>query len=131
MSHSPRTSIFLGVHLIDFTDSADPCFSKGESPIKSIKFTTCSNTQFTCDDGQCIDIEERFDQSVDCEDSSDENNCKLLNMEKNYNKGTPAFFLDKRSKTIKTAKVNISLTVTNVLDIKEVKHEIELKYSRD
>ena len=114
--------------MIDFTDSADPCFSKGESPIKSIKFTTCSNTQFTCDDGQCIDIEERCDQSIDCEDSSDENNCKLLNMEKNYNKGTPPFFLDKKTKTIKTAKVNISLTVTDVLDIKEVKHEIELKF---
>ena len=111
--------------MIDFSDSVDPCFSKTES---TLKFTMCSRTQFTCDDGQCIDIEERCDQSIDCEDSSDENNCKLLDMEINYNKGTPPFILDKKSKAITIAKVNISLTITDVLDIVEVKHEIELKF---
>ena len=49
-------------------------------------------------------------------------------MEKNYKRGTPPFLLDKKSKTIKTANVNISLTVTDILDIVEVKHEIELKF---
>ena len=81
--------MFLGVHLVDFSDSEDTCFSKQESGIKRLKFTTCLDDQFTCDDGQCIDLEERCDQSIDCGDSSDENNCKMLIMEKNYNKGTP------------------------------------------
>ena len=114
--------------MVDFSDSEDPCFSGQDSAMKRIKFTTCLDSEFTCDDGQCIDIEERCDQSIDCKDSSDENNCKMLNMERNYNKGTPPFILDKKSKTIQTANVNISIAVTDVLDIVEVKHEIELKF---
>ena len=118
----------MGVHIVDFSDSKDPCFSKPDSKIQKIKFTTCSDEQFTCSDGLCIDIEERCDQTVDCDDASDERNCKLLVMEQNYNKGTPPFILDKETKTIKTANVNISVTVIDVLDIVEVKHEIELKF---
>ena len=127
-STSPQTSIFLGAHWVDFSGSKDPCSSKQDSALQRIKFTTCSAAQFTCDDGQCIDIEERCDQSADCEDTSDENNCKMLDMEQNYNKATPPFILDKKPKTIKTAKINVSITVTDILDIVEVKHEIEIKF---
>ena len=49
-------------------------------------------------------------------------------MEQNYNKATPPFILDKKSKTIKTAKINVSITVTDILVIVEVKHEIEIKF---
>ena len=127
-SNSPRTSLFLGVHTVDFSKSEDPCFAKSGSPIRSLKFTTCSDHQFTCDDGQCIDIEERCDQVVDCEDASDENLCKMLDIEKNYNKGTPPFIVEKKSKLMRPAYVNISLTITDIIDIVEVKHEIEMKF---
>ena len=65
---------------------------------------------------------------MDCQDASDENDCKMLDIEKNYNKGTPPFSIEKISKLIKPADVNISLTLTDILDIAEVKHEIELKF---
>ena len=32
---------------------------EGEPTVRRIKFTTCVNNQFTCNDGQCIDIEQR------------------------------------------------------------------------
>ena len=120
--------MFLGVHTLDFSRSEDPCFSNPDSQISRLKFTSCSEHQFTCDDGQCVDIEERCDQTVDCKDTSDENDCKMLDMEKNYNKGTPPFIMDKKIKTMRPANVNISLTLTDILDIVEVKHEIELKF---
>ena len=113
---------------MDFSNSEDPCFVNADSPLRSLKFTTCSNDQFTCDDGQCIDIEERCDQTVDCEDASDENDCKMLVIEKSYNKGTPPFIVEKKSKLMKPAYVNISLSVTDIINIVEVNHEIELKF---
>ena len=113
---------------MDFSKSKDPCFPEQASSVKRIKLTTCLDNQFTCDDGQCIDIEERCDQSVDCEDSSDENNCQMLYIEKNYNKEMPPFILNKTTKSIRTANVNVSVTIVDILDIVEVKHEIELKF---
>ena len=44
----------------------DPCFKDGESTSRKIKFTTCVENQFTCNDGECIDIEQRFAFSIGC-----------------------------------------------------------------
>ncbi len=38
----------------------DPCKKEGESTLKKIKFTTCVENQFTCNDGECINIEQRY-----------------------------------------------------------------------
>ena len=38
----------------------DPCYKEGESTFRKIKFTTCVQNQFTCNDGECIDIEKRY-----------------------------------------------------------------------
>ena len=71
--------------------------------VKPIKLTTCSEGEFTCNDGHCITIEQRqsyeilgiesgsladswsivptrCDQTSNCLDESDEDNCKLLSM---------------------------------------------------
>ena len=44
------------------------------------------------------------------------------------NIGTPPFKVDKKSKLMKPAYVNISLSVTDIISIVEVNHEIELKF---
>ena len=51
-----------------------------------IKFTTCKSGDFTCNDGQCIDIEKRCAQTFNCNDRSDEENCKMLEIDDNYSK---------------------------------------------
>ena len=47
--------------------------------------TSCSKGEFTCNDGQCIDMEERCDQTTNCLDKSDEENCRMVNMEVGHN----------------------------------------------
>lgn len=35
----------------------------------------CHANQFTCSNGQCIDLAKKCDQTYDCVDASDETNC--------------------------------------------------------
>ncbi|XP_023320474.1 uncharacterized protein LOC111695386 [Eurytemora carolleeae] len=61
-STSNEDSLLLGVNKFEFSGvNSDPCKKVGESTLKIIKFTTCSQNQFTCDDGQCIDMDESLD----------------------------------------------------------------------
>ena len=47
-----------------------------------LKVTGCDqDSEFTCDDGQCVNMVDRCDQVQDCRDKSDETNCQLLVVE--------------------------------------------------
>ena len=47
--------------------------------------------EFTCDDGQCIDINSRCNQLLYCRDESDEKDCNLLDLKSGYNIEVPPF----------------------------------------
>ncbi|XP_023330899.1 uncharacterized protein LOC111703243 [Eurytemora carolleeae] len=84
-STSNEDSLLLGINKFDFSGvSSDPCKHVDESTLRNIKFTTCSQNQFTCDDGQCIDMDERCDQTTNCLDESDENTCRMIYQKENY-----------------------------------------------
>ena len=42
----------------------------------TLKLTGCNEDEFTCSDGQCIDISQRCDQINTCRDKSDEEDCQ-------------------------------------------------------
>ena len=67
--------------------------NKGEPYNLTLKLTGCAEDDFTCADGQCISIENRCDQIVDCRDETDEKDCRLLVLKNGYNKAIPPFTL--------------------------------------
>ena len=50
----------------------------------NILYLQCTSNQFGCDDGSCINLAVRCNDIKDCADYSDENNCKLFNIDSKY-----------------------------------------------
>ena len=89
-STSSYTSLLIGVHDVEFTGvEEDACQVDGI--LNRLKFTTCFSGEFTCNDGQCVGIGKRCDQTSHCNDQSDEENCQIIQMKKRYNKKIPPF----------------------------------------
>ena len=66
-SQSLETSLLLGVHMFDFSRVVDdPCTSSLASKLVRVKVTSCGSGQFTCNDGQCVSIDERCNQISNC-----------------------------------------------------------------
>ena len=65
--------------------------NEGQPYNLTLKLSGCLEDEFTCNDGQCIDINTRCDQINDCRDESDEQECQLLVLNKGYNREVPPF----------------------------------------
>ena len=111
---------FPSDHVTDITDYRDAiaskkywiqsirkyCFeecNKGKPYNITLKMSGCAEDEFTCGDGQCIDIKYRCDQVIDCRDKTDELDCSLLVLQDGYNQAIPPFSMVK----IHTKKRNI------------------------
>ena len=89
-----------------------------------LKLTGCQQGNFTCDNGQCIPMENRCDQIPDCRDKSDEKGCKLLVLEESYNKNIPPI-----SSSIQQVPVDISIDLLSLVRINEEVHSIEFQFT--
>ena len=76
-------------------------YNRGAPYNLTVKITGCDENEFTCDDGQCIDISTRCDQIIHCRDKSDEKGCQLLKLEDGYNPEIAPF------STVTFAKINL------------------------
>ena len=128
MSAASYSSFALGSQNWTISNDNKTCSTRGESYSKLLKLTGCVEREFTCNNGQCIKMDERCDQIIHCKDDSDEENCYLLvfKKEESYNKKVAPFSLD-TEKNIIPVEVNVSTTLMNVLDISERAHTIDLK----
>ena len=87
--------------------------------------SNCDEDQFTCTDGTCVPLVSRCDKKQDCEDVSDEKQCKIVALdEKRYLKD------DTPPSVVEGEKLNVTLNmdIQNILDIQEVAQVLILKF---
>ena len=126
-SRASQNSFALGKHNWTITGDYFQC-SKGKDYEIELKLTGCNDNEFTCHDGHCIEMEKRCDQLPQCEDKSDEQNCKLLILEHGYNKEVPPTVVSKGTKEKKLLPVRVALTLQKVVAIQEVDYSISFKF---
>ena len=123
-----KLSFAIGKHKWYVTNDDYSC-NEGKPYELWMKLTGCKSDdgEFTCDDGQCIKMEERCNQIPDCRDESDEVGCQVVLLKASYNKEIPPITKDVGGKAL-PADVSISITLMKVVEIEEVDHSIHLQF---
>ena len=121
---APHKTFTLGRH--NWTIRGDKgCSRDGAESTIELKMSGCQGGNFTCNDGQCVNMNQRCDQLPDCRDESDEKNCKVLVLrEDGYNTNVPPVISG-----IKKVNVSISIDLLKLVDIKEEDYSIEIQFS--
>ena len=81
---------------------------------ESIFSSSCSNEEFTCGNGICIDINSRCDNINDCDDRSDEADCSRLSEDATYQK----FIVPPPYDNEEKLEVKVSVTLSKIMDIR-------------
>ena len=123
-------SYLLGKHNWTISKDAYKC-NRGKPYTTTLKLTGCKEGEFTCDDGQCIEMKRRCDQVTgkepNCRDESDEDGCQLVVFKNSYNKNIPPIG-QANDGSVVPADVSISITLMKVGEIQEVEHSIHLQF---
>ena len=129
VSVSAENSLLLGLHTFDFAGvEGDKCTVGRKDKQVQVKLTSCGKGNFTCSDGECVSMNERCNQISNCKDKSDEEHCKMLIMEDNYNKKISPFGFDPATENIIPVGVKVSMAIMDILDINEVDLNFVLKF---
>ena len=102
VSRAPGGSLGIGRHSWQIYNDSRHCSSES-SYFTNLTLTSCTQDQFSCDDGSCIrqdsttltlpgqyifpfSLSERCDGTIQCRDASDERDCSLIVPHVGYNK---------------------------------------------
>ena len=127
-SEAEKRTFVLGKKLWTVENDSYKC-NKGEPYQARLKLTGCQTGEFTCDDGQCVKMEQRCNQLPECADESDEIDCQLMVLKKEYNQNVPPITaVSTTNFTVVPVPVQISLTLMKIVSIQEVDHMITLQF---
>ena len=102
----------------------DICNTNSIEPFEAV-MTIWKRDEFTCNsDGGCISMEERCDQFPNCEDFSDEADCKLVVLPDNYVLDYAPFTVDQRRDLV---KVSVLIKVGQVQNASETILSLSIK----
>ena len=113
-------SFTLGKH--NWTIKGDRGCSSKDSYTRELKMSGCQKGNFTCDNGQCVSMEQRCNQLPDCRDKSDEMNCDILVLENGYNKKVPPI------NSSELVGVFVSIHLMKIVDINEDDYSIGFQF---
>ena len=125
MSSASHASFTLGKHI--WTIKGDKNCSPGDSYTTELKMSGCTEGNFTCDDGQCVSMEQRCNQLPDCRDESDERGCRVVILKEGYNRKIPPI-AKRLDGSVIPVEVSISVTLMKVVEIEETDHSIHLQF---
>ena len=63
---------------LSFTMIGNNVCNEGKTSTDILQKIGCEQEPFTCDDGKCLDMSQRCKLIVDCDDVSDEKNCRTV-----------------------------------------------------
>ena len=89
-----------------------------------MSFSACTETEFTCDDGMCVDMSERCNGRVNCLDKSDEIECNIIVAESSYNKEMNPPPMEDEDK----AKIVTTVQLKEILGINEIEQTFHVSY---
>ena len=129
ISKASATSFALGKQIWTVKGDKYEC-NEGKTYTKELKLTGCMEGEFTCSDGQCVSMDVRCNQLVDCRDKTDEKDCHILFLEESYNKKvSPISRISATNQKIKPTQVEITITLIKIVSLEKVSHIIELQFS--
>ena len=126
-SNAPHASFTVGKQ--NWTIEGDKGCNEGKPYVTEMKMSGCQKGKFTCNDGQCVRMDERCNQLPDCRDMSDEQDCRIFFLKEGYNKRVPPISATEDSRRELTpVNVDVSLTLFKVVSMVEEEHSIELEF---
>ena len=122
-SSATKETALLGTHDWIVHNDSKAC-STDLDFITKLALTACTDTEFTCNDGICIDMNNRCDGRTDCNDKSDEIGCKIVAAEDAYNKAMNPSPKNRSEK----AEISLSVKIKSILRIDEIDQSFHVSY---
>ena len=122
-SSATKGSGLLGSSEWTFHNDSRECSSTASYQL-TLTLTGCLGEEFTCTNGDCVPMETRCDGKVDCEDTSDEEDCTLAVLLPSYNRemNPPP------SKGETRANVVLAVSLEQILKVEEIGQVFHVKY---